>query len=564
MSIVAATHGQTSVTGTTSETNLASLRIPAGSMGRNGHIEVKCLWSFTNSSNNKIFSIRFSQAPGAVTGQPGSQSVATTSPTAQTLWVIRNSNATNVQSAYANAGGVLLAPFGSVNATPVSGTVDTTQDAFINVNGILALSTETLTLVHAYAVVYPSNDASPPDLDISFMTSGTLDSRLTFSRASAATYTDATGTILPAAVNAPRWDYDPVQHTLRGLLLEDARTNIAFPSGNFAAWVTNLPGTVVTANSGIAPDGTTTMTRWSEQATNAAHYAQQSPLGITASQTYTFSLYAQAQENQWIQMFFDDGSNGVWAAFDLVAGTYQGPFVRGTGTATAASITPAGNNTFRCSITGVASTAVSVRAGIIFAPVYNAGFAQAYQGNTSNGCLLWGVQFEQGTFPSSYVPTTSAAVARSADLCTLASGSWRNATAETFKAELMYFDTGNQSARVLGNAAGAQAPIYLSPYSAGRQGGVYDGAALVATANRVAPFSLDKVATTWQSAPNAQVCLNAGTVAAYNQLITGFGAVSTFKFMGDNNPGDACFGWIRRFSYWNRVLSPAELQAVTT
>src|SRR5215469_5579749 len=414
MSIVAATHGQTSVTGTTSETNLAALRIPAGSMGRNGHIEIKILWSYTNSANNKILAIRVG-------------TTVTTTATAQTLTIIRSNNATNAQTIYSFPP---TTPFGSSTLATTTTALDTTADYYLNINGQLALSTETLTLLHAYAVVYPSNDTSPPDLDISFMTSGTLDSRLTFSRASAATYTDATGTILPAAVNAPRWDYDPVQHTLRGLLLEDARTNIVFPSGNFAAWVTNLPGTVVTANSGIAPDGTTTMTRWSEQATNAAHYAQQSSLGITASQTYTFSLYAQAQENQWIQMFFDDGSNGVWAAFDLVAGTYQGPFVRGTGTATAASITPAGNNTFRCSITGVASTAVSVRAGIIFAPVYNAGFAQAYQGNTSNGCLLWGVQFEQGTFPSSYVPTTSAVVTRSADLCTLASGSWRNATAD--------------------------------------------------------------------------------------------------------------------------------------
>ena len=73
-----------------------------------------------------------------------------------------------------------------------------------------------------------------PSLAINFMTPGTLDPRITFTRASTATYTDASGTIQTAATNAPLWDYDPVTHALRGLLIEkEARTNILFPSTNW-------------------------------------------------------------------------------------------------------------------------------------------------------------------------------------------------------------------------------------------------------------------------------------------------------------------------------------------
>ena len=70
----------------------------------------------------------------------------------------------------------------------------------------------------------------PPSLDLSFMTPGSLDGRITFTRASTATYFDVTGTLQTATANTPRWDYDPVTHALRGLLMEDARTNLLLNS----------------------------------------------------------------------------------------------------------------------------------------------------------------------------------------------------------------------------------------------------------------------------------------------------------------------------------------------
>jgi hypothetical protein len=56
------------------------------------------------------------------------------------------------------------------------------------------------------------------------MAPGTMPPNVAFTRASTATYFDATGTMQTAAVNAPRWDY--TGGTLRGLLIEEARTNV--------------------------------------------------------------------------------------------------------------------------------------------------------------------------------------------------------------------------------------------------------------------------------------------------------------------------------------------------
>src|SRR5450830_1024916 len=51
-----------------------------------------------------------------------------------------------------------------------------------------------------------------------------LDAPAFVSRASTATYTDASGVIQIAAVNVARFDFDPVTHAANGLLLEQAAT----------------------------------------------------------------------------------------------------------------------------------------------------------------------------------------------------------------------------------------------------------------------------------------------------------------------------------------------------
>jgi hypothetical protein len=102
---------------------------------------------------------------------------------------------------------------------------------------------------------------TPPgiSLDLSFMTPGTLDARLTFTRASTATYVDVTGTVQTAAVNAPRWEYS--SGVLRGLLLEEARTNVLLNSATLGtqsvtvtavAYTLSFYGTGTVTKSGTA------------------------------------------------------------------------------------------------------------------------------------------------------------------------------------------------------------------------------------------------------------------------------------------------------------------------
>jgi len=154
--VASATSGPISLTGSTVETNLAALKIPANSLGKNGAFEVVAIWSFPNNANNKTMTVRYTPIAGAVTGGGlGSPTIATTTASAQMLWIVRNNNSTGNQTQWAVGGQTPFATAAPSIATNVA--TDTTADSYFNLNGQLAVATDTLTLQHAYLVVYPQN-----------------------------------------------------------------------------------------------------------------------------------------------------------------------------------------------------------------------------------------------------------------------------------------------------------------------------------------------------------------------------------------------------------------------
>lgn len=57
-----------------------------------------------------------------------------------------------------------------------------------------------------------------------------LDPRITFTRATTGSYYNSAGLLTQAAINAPRFDYDPVTLQPKGLLIEESRTNLLLNS----------------------------------------------------------------------------------------------------------------------------------------------------------------------------------------------------------------------------------------------------------------------------------------------------------------------------------------------
>ena len=245
----------------------------------------------------------------------------------------------------------------------------------------------------------------------------------TFSRSGTATYFDSTGVMQTAASNTPRFDYDPVTHATKGILIEEGRTNLLSYSSNFSGASWSNGGVTIVANATTAPDGTHTAQKLIEDTSNARHNIQQAYTATTGNVT-TFSVYAKAAESSSFRMIVE-GGNQV-ANYDLVSQTSTG--VAGT---TTRSITPIGNGWFRCTLTGtaLATGGTTVRLHV----TTTNGAYTSFVGDGVTGIYFWGAQFENSTFPTSYIPTTSAAVTRGADNLTIpTTGGWFNATAGTF------------------------------------------------------------------------------------------------------------------------------------
>lgn len=242
-----------------------------------------------------------------------------------------------------------------------------------------------------------------------------LDSRITFTRAGTAAYTDASGTIVYAATGVPRIDYDPISHAAIGTLLEAASTNIVTFSDdlNNAAWLkTNV---TIGSNTSVAPDGATTADKIAETTTNAAHTASTASLSFTSGTSYAVTFWAKANERNLLQWVFGSSPFGAnaWCTFDLSNGTIQasGPAV------VDASIVAHVGGYYFCRLVAACTSTVASRC--LFALANNttngALRSPAYAGTTGSGATVWGAQIE--VVPrTSYIPTTSTALSRVADL----------------------------------------------------------------------------------------------------------------------------------------------------
>lgn len=129
------------LTGTTAETALASIPIPAGAMGPSGILRVTTLWSYPSSANVK--SLRYRLGANDLTGAQLMSVTGTTTfgTMLQRTIFNRASQASQITQALANA-----ASFGTFAAAPVATTVDTSIEQSLVISGQLASAGETLTL----------------------------------------------------------------------------------------------------------------------------------------------------------------------------------------------------------------------------------------------------------------------------------------------------------------------------------------------------------------------------------------------------------------------------------
>jgi hypothetical protein len=366
-----------------------------------------------------------------------------------------------------------------------------------------------------------------------------------------------------SAYYGPRFDYDPVTLAPRGLLIEEARTNLITYSEQFdnAAW--SKTNSTVTANVTASPDGTTNADKLIDNATNATHSISQI-FSATSGTSYTFTLYAKAAELSWIAVQFNSAIFADASARTAYVNLSTGAIGTLTGAPTV-SVANAANGWRRVTIT-VAATLTAT--GSVFVYLANADNGAAYAGTGTSGVFLYGAQVEAGAFATSYIPTVASTVSRSADVATMTGtnfSSWFNASAGTFIADFDVggvdttrrrkvwngSDAGNQ--RLALRALDVSVNYPLAAIGTGTSVVALIGTALTAnTATRVAvAYGANSALSQNGATPNTDANANSVSIASF--------AIGCEQTVGSEQLN----GHMRAIAYYNTRLPNTQLQTLT-
>ena len=392
---------------------------------------------------------------------------------------------------------------------------------------------------------------------------------ITFTRASTGSYFDATGTLQSAAIDSPRFDYDPSTLAAQGFLIEEARTN-SIRNNTMQGAVAGTPGTVPTnwsivfntvtgLSSSVVGTGTENGITYIDvriNGTPSASVAQGVQIGFdvstgisaAASQTWTESVYLKVAA----------GSASNIANFRINIQQYNaGVFVQSNSTvitAPSATLTRASaTSTFSASTTTGALPLLALET-TASAPI--------------DITLRIGLpQLELGAFATSVIPTTTTALTRSADVASVNTLSpWYNQTAGTFYTEfsvpqigragrLVAIDDGSTNNMIDATVSATNATT-IEAIAAGVYGGFASAVGSI-TAN-----TTQKSAFTFSTSASETACLNAGTVGSNNLTLPS--ASLTRMLLGRQSTGVELCGYLRRVTYYPRQFSNAELQTITT
>jgi hypothetical protein len=354
-----------------------------------------------------------------------------------------------------------------------------------------------------------------------------------------------------------------------GLLVEDARTNHVPYSETFDASLWTWIQATVTANSGTAPNGMGTAAKLIEDTNLGQHNAVRA-MTVTFNGVITFSVYGKAATRTNLALtYWDQTSNAGYAAnFDLMNGVVSdtqsttSPAPTNTGN----KIEAMGNGWYRCSITVTAGTAHGFYVGLSDSPtpVWSGApiFRPQYTGDGASHIYVWGAQVEAGAFASSYIPTTSAAATRAADVVTATgalntglSGSNGSALADII--ENHTFDSSFR--RIIGITTGDGRTLLCQGLSDSQLITADAGAVnvLYATLGNSRLWSTGAKSAVGWNGSGRSVVGGGGTV-----LSDAFNAPISSASIGSGH-STSIFGYFRRLTAWNTRLADATLQELT-
>jgi hypothetical protein len=393
----------------------------------------------------------------------------------------------------------------------------------------------------------PSTALSPgargirPALLLNFIGTTSLDSRVTFTRAlNTATRVNSSGVIELVNANVARFDYNPTTLASKGLLIEEARTNLVVNSSlagtggiNPTSWLRLLGTNGAQAISTVAASGTSNA--WTFTAANNRQAVYQT-ISVAANTTYYATVYVD-------QTSVIQSSGNIFSLTNFPAGA----------TVTAEVTTTSAGSRLRYRLdVGATAGSVQFRIGL--------GVGSNVTGTITLSCP----QFELGAFATSYIPTTTTSLTRNADVATVTGAnfsSWYAATQGTFVSQFTTSNVSSTATVLDANDATANESIRLRTVTTNPTFTVTDGGVDQANidAGTVAANTAYKMAGAYAAndfaasiSGGAAVTDVSGTLPTVTQLQIGASAA-----------GNILNGCVGSITYYNTRLSNTTLQVLT-
>lgn len=257
-----------------------------------------------------------------------------------------------------------------------------------------------------------------------------------FTRASTATYFDATGALQTAAINEPRFTYDPATLQPLGLLVEESRTNLFDYSQDLTQGWFRI---------GLTPTSSTNVT--SDNALSKHDYFKL--VSVVSGTTYTMWFVFTPKTQSIIQLVLPSSrfGNNAWANFDLTNGT-----IGTEGTVGIGKVQKRLDGTVFCSITATCTSTGSSGCGFSFIETLTDARDPTFTGdNTKNLDVIRG-QTEAGATGTSYIPTAGSTVTRAKDEPYTTDMTWFNPNEGSF---IVLSYTGDGTPLGFGNSSGS-------------------------------------------------------------------------------------------------------------
>ena len=245
---------------------------------------------------------------------------------------------------------------------------------------------------------------------------------LSFSRASTATYFDSSGVLQTAAIDEPRRNHDPLTGEPLGVLIEPARTNLALHSSDLmnSYWQINYhssPAAREYYHDDKIPNAIVVLAT-EDTLGGSVGFRRYFPIeGESLDLPATLSVLVKAGTRNNVTLSTSRIGSGTSSTFDL-ANLSVVHERAGNASSISSKIEDAGDGWRRLSITrgalegdysSVSYSRLRIQTNLSEGEAENAGDVCFYV-----ACP----QVEQGSFPTSYIPTAGAPVTRAADIIT--------------------------------------------------------------------------------------------------------------------------------------------------